>query len=99
MATTGEVIQKSFSAGEISPEMVARTDLDGYHSALKTCLNFIVSPTGDVKNRAGTKFVKETKNPADRVRLLSFTFNKDQSYCLELGDGYMRFHRDCATIM
>ena len=99
MATTGEVIQKSFSAGEISPEMVARTDLDRYHSALKTCLNFIISPTGDAKNRAGTKFVRATKNPADRVRLLSFTFNKDQSYCLEVGDGYMRFHRDGATIM
>lgn len=56
-----EVIQPSFSAGEVSPATYARVDLGRYYTALKTCRNYQVLPEGGAQNRSGTKFIVETK--------------------------------------
>ncbi len=88
----------SFTGGEISPSMYARTDLQKYNSALKTCRNFIVQPFGGVYNRPGMEYVANTKNNGV-VRLVPFQFNVVQSYLLEFGSGYMRIFRDGAPVV
>jgi hypothetical protein len=84
--------QWTFAGGEITPELVGRTDLERYAQSVQTCRNFIVTPTGILKNRPGTKLVAEVKDSSKRVRLVPFVFNVDQAYALEFGDGYVRFH-------
>lgn len=89
-----ELLQPSFTTGEISPALYARVDLQRFASALKTCRNFIVRPYGGVQNRPGLKFVAEVKDSSKRVRLLPFQFSDEQTYVLEFGEEYVRFYTD-----
>ena len=83
--------QRSFSSGEIAPELHSRVDLQKYFSALRTCRNSIVSRAGGVFNRPGTEYIGKTKyNNEFKVRLIEFSFNEDQTYVIEFGHYYAR---------
>ncbi|HET9189788.1 MAG TPA: hypothetical protein VFN69_04370 [Rudaea sp.] len=86
-----KVIQPSFTGGEISPSLYARTDLERYASSVRTCRNFIVSSFGGLYNRPGTRYIAPTKTN-QKVRLIPFQFNTEQTYVIELGNGYARFY-------
>ncbi|MCE0931633.1 hypothetical protein [Pseudomonas monteilii] len=86
-----ELIQPSFSAGEVAPATYARVDLARYYTALKTCRNFVVLPEGGAQNRSGTRFITEVKDSSARTRLIPFQFSTEQTYILEFGNLYIRF--------
>lgn len=86
-----DVIQPSFSAGEVSPATYARVDLGRYYTALKTCRNYQILPEGGAQNRSGTRFIVETKSSAARSRLIPFQYSTEQTYILEFGNLYIRF--------
>jgi hypothetical protein len=73
--------QVSFTAGEISPSLAARSDLARFATSLKSCRNFVVSATGGVFNRAGTEFVAQLR-PESLAALIPFIYSVDQSYML-----------------
>jgi hypothetical protein len=83
----------SFSAGEISPALYGRVDLDKWHAAASVARNMVVSYTGGMFSRAGTAFVRPCRQQASASsnppRNIEFTFNIFQSYILEFGDNYM----------
>jgi len=87
-------IQPSFTGGELAPSLHARVDLAKYAVGLKTCRNFVVQAHGGVSNRAGTKFICETKDSTKTTRLIPFEFNTEQTYVLEFGDLIMRVIKD-----
>lgn len=91
--------QASFTGGEVSPSLYARTDLARYQTALRICENFLVMRQGGVMNRPGTRFVSEVKDSAHTVRLVPFIFSDDQTYILEFGDRYIRFYRDGGVVV
>ena len=93
------VTQKSFSGGVMGPMMLGRSDDTKYQAGLKTCRNFIVLPQGAVQNRAGFKHVRECKYADKPVRLIPFTFSRDQTMILEFGHKYVRFHTQGATLL
>lgn len=84
------VIQPSFAAGEISPQLFAHIDLAKLHIGAALMRNFIVDYRGGASNRQGTKFVARAKDSVNPVRLIPFTFNVLQAYELEFGHNYMR---------
>ena len=45
----------NFSAGELSPLLAGRTDLQQYYSGARKLVNFDVIPTGGIKRRPGTR--------------------------------------------
>jgi hypothetical protein len=94
-----DMIQPSFSAGEMAPATYARVDLARYYTGLRTCRNFVVLPEGGVQNRAGTRFVAEVNNSSARTRLIPFQFSTEQTYVLEFGNGYIRFFADGAPVL
>lgn len=98
MATV-RTLSRSFARGEISPELFGRVDLPQYQTGLATCLNFIALPHGPAQNRTGFEFVRRTKNSARRSRLIPFSFNTEQTFALEVGVGYVRFHTMGATLV
>ena len=83
-------IQRSFSGGELSPSLYARTDVGKYQTGLRTCRNAIIQKHGGATNRPGTKFIAEVKDHSKTVRLVPFVFSTTQTYVLEFGDLYMR---------
>lgn len=92
-------LQRSFAAGEVSPELFGRIDDAKYQSGLARCRNFITKPQGPAENRAGFGFVRATKNSGVKSRLIPFTYSTTQTMVIEVGAGYFRFHSQGATLL
>lgn len=92
-------LSRSFSGGEITPELYGRLDLNSYQTGLSTCRNFIVLPHGPVANRPGTEFVREVKDSTKRTRLIPFAYSTTQTMVLEFGQSYIRFHTNGGTLL
>lgn len=84
--------QNSLSAGELSPSIFGRQDLEKWHSGTSTCRNFFANYRGGVQSRAGLAYVNTSKQQyPNPPRLIPFQFSISQGYVLEFGDHYLRF--------
>lgn len=83
-------IKTNFTAGEISPRLYGRTDIDRYNNAAKVLLNVFVLVQGGVVGRYGLRFTQPAKHGDKHAVLIPYVFNRDQAYMLELGDAYLR---------
>lgn len=83
--------QTNFTAGELTEQLLARTDWQKYANGAACLKNFLVRPHGGAARRAGTIYVGATKDPTGRVRLVRFEFSTTQAYILEFGNLYVRF--------
>jgi hypothetical protein len=91
-------IQPSFSGGEYSPSIYPRVDIEKYRTGLKTCRNFYIHPHGGASNRPGTLYMATAKHEDKTTIVRSFVFSSTQAYILEIGDHYIRFFTDQATV-
>lgn len=98
MAET-KALHRSFAAGEISEELFARVDLVKHQTGLATCRNAWTLPHGPAQNRSGFGYILEAKKSESATRVIPFSFNTEQTYVLELGDQYIRFHTQGATLV
>lgn len=71
-------IQQSFSAGEISPRMSARSDVDGYHQSASFMENFIPYSHGPIDMRGG--FQHMTSLTEGYARIFPFFVNLAEGY-------------------
>jgi len=94
-----KTLLRSFAGGEIAPELFGRVDLTKNQTGLALMKNFIALPHGPAANRPGTKYILKTKYSDKASRLLPFNFNTQQTYWLEFGDLYVRFHTQGATLL
>ena len=92
MARVSSIIT-NFRAGEISPRLEGRIDLQKYNEAVKELENMIVFPQGGVARRPGTYYAGTTKD-GGQVRLINFEFSDTQAYVLEFGNLYVRIYKD-----
>lgn len=88
----------NFTAGEFSPLMAGRVDVKYYPNACRKMRNFVALQQGPARRRAGTRFVSEVKDSADRTWLWRFEFNVEQAYVLEFGDQYIRFYANHGVV-
>lgn len=98
--TTVRVFTRAFSGGEVTPEIYAR-EADNQHVSQSLALsrNFITLPHGPSRNRTGTEFVKEVRNSLVVTRLIPFSFSAVQTFAIELGAGFFRFHTMGETLL
>lgn len=89
----------SFAAGEISPMVMRRGDLQWLASAAKLSRNFIATPWGPPLFSPGFRYVGNAKAANKRCRLVPFRFSVAQAYILEFGDTTLRFFKDEAQII
>lgn len=85
-----EIAQVSFNAGEISPALYARTNLEKFSSAAKILLNFYVKKEGGLDKRPGSWYVGTVQNNGYPSRLRRFQFSQEQGYALEFGNKVLR---------
>lgn len=85
-------IQTNVTAGEISPRLYGRIDLEKYRSAAYEITNFVVQRFGGVRKRGGFQYIGEVKSSSTKVRLVSFIYSVTQAYIIEFGDEYVRFY-------
>lgn len=84
-------ITNNFNAGEWSPFLDGRSDLDKYGSACIKLENFRPLPWGGATLRPGSVFFGTAKYNDRACRLIPFNYSTSLSYVIELGDLYMRF--------
>lgn len=99
MTQASRTLQRSFAGGEIAPELYGRLDLTKHQTGLARCRNMQTLPHGPVQSRAGLRYVLRTKDSTKAARLIEFTYNVEQTYIIELGDQYARFHTNSATLL
>ena len=92
------IYSRSFAGGELSPEMFGRIDDVKFQTGAAKLRNFIATPQGPAENRPGTAFVAEVKDSTKRTRLIPFTYSTTQTMVLEVGNQYIRFHTQGATL-
>ena len=92
------LIQSSFNAGELSPRIEGRVDINKYSSGAALLQNFVVQAQGGIKHRSGTRFVLEVKSSANKTRLIPFVVSTIQAYILEFSNLLIRFYKDEANI-
>lgn len=100
MANTVTTIRNSLSAGELSPSMAGRTDVEKVLSGAFTARNFFANYKGGMSSRAGLAYVGMCKQQFPTPpRDIPFQFSLTQGYALEFGDNYMRVKYQGAYIL
>ena len=84
------LLVSALNAGELSPYMDARSDVEKYRSGCRTLENMVVLPYGGVYRRAGTEYVGNAKNDDRQCRLIGFNFSVTTRFVLEFGHEYIR---------
>lgn len=92
-------IKTAFNAGEFSPSIYGRTDLEKYNNGCITMKNFIPIPQGGATRRPGFEYIADAKNDNQKVRLIPFQFSDEQSYIVECGVDYLRYFKDGGQIL
>lgn len=79
--------------------MFGRIDDVKFATGVALMRNFIALPHGPAANRPGFQFVREVKDSTKKVRLIPFTFSASQTFIIEMGPSYFRFHTQGGTVM
>lgn len=87
------LIQPSMSAGELTPSLYSRVDMELYRLGLAKAKNFTVSYHGGIERRPGTRFIGEAASN-DSVVLIPFEFSTIQTYVIEFTDRKIRIIKD-----
>ncbi len=85
-----------FTAGELSPWLSTRFDLQAYQRGAARICNFQVLPYGGLQLRPGTELVGQTGSAA--VRLFPFCYAEDDALMLEFSPGCMRAYKEGALL-
>lgn len=95
-------IQSSFNAGELSPSLFGRVDLEKYKEGCSTLRNFFVNYQGGASTRAGLLYIGtclQTVTSGNPPRDIPFQYNINQGYVLEFGDEYLRIKYEGAYVV
>lgn len=94
-----QVLQRlSFTAGELTPWLAGRADLDPVSRGASRLINFLVSPFGGLRRRPGTRLVARAGCREGMVRLVSFKYSSGVQFMLEVGRGYVRYFKNGALL-
>lgn len=88
------LLQPAFTGGEISAEVANRVDLDKYQYAVLQAYNCLIKPHGPIYRRPGMKYMARTKYSDKACILVPFNGADNTDYLLEIGDKYIRVHKN-----
>lgn len=96
-----EFIKYAFVAGELSPTLLQRTDLQKYDLGLAQGVNFFVNYQGGITSRPGMQFVDYIMSDTKATKFVPFSFapNVSNTYMLLFGDYYVRFLQNGAYVV
>lgn len=86
----------SFLGGLVSPNCENRPDMEQYGRWFSKADNIRFKTIGSFENRPGFVKVATTKNNDSNeiIKLLSFSFNRDEAFLIEMGSGYFRVYKN-----
>lgn len=88
-----------FTAGELSPWLSTRYDLQRYARGAAKLENFMVQPFGGLRRRGGTKYLGDAASQtAYGVKLIPFYYSETDALMLEFYPGGMRVYRNGSPV-
>ena len=81
----------NFTAGEVSQDLLGRSDLSAYENGAMKLSNVFIDALGGVSRRAGLRYIDQID---DGKRLISFAFNTEQTYLFVLCSGKIKIYKD-----
>lgn len=90
---------RSFNAGEFSPLVEARTDLDRQASSLRQMTNTVAAQQGPAIPRSGTFFLGEAYTHDTASELVPFVFNEAQAQVIEFADQKIRIYDEAGLLI
>lgn len=84
----------TFLGGEVSPSLYERADMEKFSRWFSKAENIRFMETGGFKKRNGFVKVADTRNnrSGEKIKLLAFSFNDEQSFLVEMDNDYARFY-------
>jgi hypothetical protein len=89
--TRAFISQTNFSAGELDPRMLGRTDLRAFENGAAKLRNVVVETTGGVRRRPGMAYVASAAGPG---RLVDLEIGPGLGYLLAFSDFQVDVFRD-----
>ncbi len=89
-------IKTNYTAGEQSPYMDGREDVNKYHNGASKLINATVLPHGGFVKRPGTEYITTAPN---KCKLLPFEFSVDDALILEFSNLLLRFYKDGTAVL
>jgi hypothetical protein len=93
-----EYISANMTAGELTSELHARTDIEKYGNGLAEAKNMIILPFGGLRRRPGLSKVEDTYLGSVAARTFPFVFNTEQDYLLVMRAGFIDVYKDGAVV-
>lgn len=96
-----DLIKYAFVAGEMSPTLFGRTDLEKYDLGLALARNWFVDYRGGLSTRPGSEFIDFVQNDDEETKFVPFRFapNVNSTYVLIFARDYIRFVQNGAYIL
>lgn len=88
-----EYNQSNLTAGELTPVLHARIDINKYNNGVGTAENMVILPHGGMRRRPGLSKITDTK-VASNARLTPFVFNTEQKYIILFRPSFVDVYRD-----
>lgn len=88
-----EYNQSNLTAGELTPVLHARIDINKYNNGVGQAENMVILPHGGMRRRPGMSKITDTKVVSD-ARLTPFVFNTAQKYIVLFRPGFVDVYRD-----
>jgi len=82
----------NFTGGKISHKFEGRTDIKDYYQSCRELTNFIIIPSGGATKAPGSYYVAETKDSSKKSVLVTFEYDIEETYILEVGTDYIRIY-------
>src|SRR5881392_913117 len=92
------IIQPSFSSGELAPNLFARVDIAKYHAGAATMRNFFVDYRSGASTRAGTEFILPCPG-LNAIRIVRFQQSVNVTFVLVFGNNTLRFITDGGVVV
>jgi hypothetical protein len=89
----------NFTAGEISPLLLGRSDLAKTRNACVLLENFIILPQGPLTRRPGLQYIGDCKDHTRKSRAVPFIFSTTQAYVLEFAHNAIRVFKDDGQVV
>lgn len=96
-----DLIKYALVAGEISPTLMSRSDLEKFDLAVALARNWFVDYRGGLSTRPGTRFIDFIENDDKPTKFFPFKFAPAvaATYVLLMGEGYIRFIQDGVYVL